>query len=178
MKSEYEIEYIRSRRSRGISVVVQPGGKVLVRFPFFSTRKSAEKFLEKKKNWIGKAVARRKDMIVLPNPTKSHFLSHKETARKLIIDRLAYFNIQYRFTWQMVRMGRQKSRWGSCSRHGTLSFNYLLLFLPPALLDYVVVHELCHLKEFNHSEKFWDLVAKTIPEWRKLRKELKRYQTR
>ena len=176
MESEFNIIYERSRRSRGISISVRPGGEVHVRFPLLGLQRTAEKFVAKKAEWIRKTVARRKEMIALPKSSKKHFLAHKESARKLILERLEHFNIQYGFSWKAVRIGRQKSRWGSCSRRGTLSFNYHLLFLPSEIRDYVVVHELCHLKEFNHSKNFWNEVARTIPEWKNLRKELKKYQ--
>jgi hypothetical protein len=65
------------------------------------------------------------------------------------------------------------SRWGSCSRLGNLNFNYKIVFLPPELQDYLVVHELCHLGQFNHSQSFWNLVKKTIPEYLRLRKNLR-----
>lgn len=67
----------------------------------------------------------------------------------------------------------QKSRWGSCSTKGNLNFNYKLAIIPSHLADYVIVHELCHLGEFNHSQKFWDLVAKTMPGYKEMRNELK-----
>jgi predicted metal-dependent hydrolase len=67
----------------------------------------------------------------------------------------------------------QRSRWGSCSRKGNLNFNYKLIQLPQELADYIVVHELCHLKQFNHSHAFWNLIAETIPNHIELRKILK-----
>ncbi len=66
-----------------------------------------------------------------------------------------------------------KTRWGSCSELGNLNFNYKLIFLPDAIVDYIVVHEICHLIEFNHSQDFWRLVARTIPNFRELRHELR-----
>ncbi|PID51680.1 MAG: metal-dependent hydrolase, partial [Candidatus Moraniibacteriota bacterium] len=68
----------------------------------------------------------------------------------------------------------QKTRWGSCGSNGNLHFNCQLLCVRDALIDYVVVHELCHLKEMNHSPRFWDLVAQTMPDYKTLRKELRR----
>lgn len=91
-----------------------------------------------------------------------------------ILERLEFWNRVYGFSWKSVAIRNQKTRWGSCSRRGTLSFNYRLILLAPELLDYVVVHELCHLKEFNHSRAFWELVGRGIPDWRARRAELKK----
>ena len=69
----------------------------------------------------------------------------------------------------------QKSRWGSCSRKGNLNFNWKLIMAPPPALDYVVIHELCHLHEFNHSPRFWQLVAAQMPEYESWKKWLKQH---
>lgn len=71
-----------------------------------------------------------------------------------------------------------RTRWGSCSSKGNLNFNYRLSLLPAHLAHYVIVHELCHLREFNHSQRFWDLVALTVPEYKACREELKKYSLR
>jgi len=176
MENGFEITYERSRRARSISISVKPGGKVLVRFPFFAAQKTAERFAEAKKEWIMKAVAKSKDKIALPKATDKHYRGHREEARRRISERLEHFNLHYGMKWQGVRIGRQKSRWGSCSKRGVLSFSYSLIFLPAELLDYVVIHELCHLKEFNHSQNFWNLVAESAPGWKKHRALLRKYR--
>lgn len=107
---------------------------------------------------------------------KKHFALHKENARALVHARLAHFNEFYKLPVGKVAIRNQKTRWGSCSRKGNLNFNYRLALIHPTLLDYVVVHELCHIKEFNHGRQFWDLVALTIPEHRSHRAELRKVQ--
>lgn len=102
-----------------------------------------------------------------------NYLAHKEQARNLVAGRLAHFNEHYRLKINKVFIKNQKSRWGSCSSNGNLNFNYKIALLPPDTADYIIVHELCHLGEFNHSPEFWALVAETVPDWRKLRKQLK-----
>lgn len=87
--------------------------------------------------------------------------------------RLAHFNEAYGFALGRVAIKNHKSRWGSCSKKGNLNFNYKIALLPPELADYVIVHELCHLGEFNHSPRFWALVARTVPDHRALRARLR-----
>ena len=105
--------------------------------------------------------------------TRAHYLKSKEAARALVRARLSYFNQFYKYPLRKVFIKNLRSRWGSCSERGNLNFNYKLLFLPPELADYVVVHELCHLGAFNHSPEFWALVAQTIPDYKQLRASLR-----
>lgn len=102
----------------------------------------------------------------------AHYRAHKEVARVFIHERLAYFNAHYGFVYKRVAIRNQRTCWGSCSEHGNLNFNYKLLFLPSHLADYVIVHELCHLAELNHSPQFWARVAEMCPTYRECRKEL------
>lgn len=109
-------------------------------------------------------------------PTK-HYLAHKEIARAFIGARVAVCNTHYGFSYKRVFIKNQRSCWGSCSEHGNLNFNYKLLFLPSHISDYVIIHELCHLAELNHSPRFWVLVSQTCPEYKNCRKELKAIKT-
>ncbi len=102
------------------------------------------------------------------------YAEHKNKAREIALSRLAYFNSYYHFPIKRVAIRNQKTRWGSCSKKGNLNFNYKIATLPPALSDYIIVHELCHLGEFNHSPAFWKLVEKTIPNYKKIKKEFKK----
>ena len=105
---------------------------------------------------------------------RKEYLKLKEQARALVIERIKYFNDFYRFEKPVGRIAirNTKSRWGSCSKKGNLNFNYKIIFLASKLADYLVVHELCHLKEFNHSQKFWKLVSAAVPDYKKLRNGL------
>ncbi len=104
--------------------------------------------------------------------SRAAYLAYKESARALVIARLAHFNQVYEFTYGAVAVRNQRSRWGSCSSKGNLNFNYRIALLPAHLADYIVVHELCHRGEFNHSQRFWDLVARAMPNYEVLRAEL------
>jgi predicted metal-dependent hydrolase len=94
------------------------------------------------------------------------YARYKEHARKLVHERLAFYNTFYGYTIGRITIRDQKRRWGSCSSKGNLNFNYKIVFLPPELADYIIIHELCHLKEFNHSPRFWALVEKQCPDYK------------
>ena len=99
-----------------------------------------------------------------------------EATRALVLERTEYWSEVYGITFGKVAIRKQKSRWGSCSSIGNLNFNYRLGFLPFELMDYIVVHELCHIPQQNHSKAFWDLVAHAYPNWKQLRKALESYR--
>lgn len=103
----------------------------------------------------------------------AHYLAHKAAARMVILERLEFFNQYYGFTYKRVAIRNTARSWGSCSSLGNLNFSYKLLFLPAALRDYVIVHELCHLRELNHGEQFWILVSACIPDYALLRSRLR-----
>ena len=102
-----------------------------------------------------------------------HYLAHKEEARALVHEKLAYWNAIYKFTYKRVAIRNQRRSWGSCTSLKNLNFSYKILFLPERLQDYLIVHELCHLEELNHGKKFWELVAQEIPDYTERRNELK-----
>jgi predicted metal-dependent hydrolase len=97
-----------------------------------------------------------------------------EEARALVKNRVEYFNRFYGFKINRIAIKNTKTRWGSCSSKGNLNFNYKIIYLKPHLADYLIVHELCHLGELNHSKRFWELVCKIIPDYAKVSKELKK----
>ena len=105
--------------------------------------------------------------------SRKDYIDNKENARALVHERINYFNEAYGFSFNKVSIKNTKSRWGSCSKKGNLNFNYRIMFLPPALADYLIVHELCHIGEFNHSLRFWNLVARAVPDYKNLQKQLR-----
>lgn len=98
---------------------------------------------------------------------------YKEEARKRFDERAAFFAEYMGVVYGQIRVKEQKTRWGSCSGRGNLNFNWKLVMAPPEILDYVVVHELCHLKEMNHSRRFWQTVERVLPDYRECRNWLK-----
>ena len=171
----------KSTRAKRMRISVLCEGKVLVTIPsrsffgFETSNKMVEAFIREKLGWIKSTLDK---FSVLPEwqkkkYTRKDYLNNKETVRSLVEERLGYFNQFYRLNWKRISIRDQKSRWGSCSRRGNLNFNYKLLWLPSDLQDYIVVHELCHLQELNHSKRFWTLVARALPEYNDLRGKLK-----
>ena len=103
----------------------------------------------------------------------AQYEKYKEEARALVHERLANFAPFFGVSLKKVFIKNSRTRWGSCSSKGNLNFNYRLALIEPELVDYVVVHELCHLKHFNHSPLFWAEVARAVPNWKLLRKRLR-----
>lgn len=101
-------------------------------------------------------------------------VNQREQARHFVVNRINYLNSFYNLRINRIAIKNTRTRWGSCSSKGNLNFNYKIIYLRADLADYLLVHELCHLGELNHSKKFWALVAKTIPDYNKVNKELKR----
>ena len=109
--------------------------------------------------------------------TKAHYAKHKKYARALVHERLAHYSSYLQVRYKRVAIRNTRSRWGSCSKAGNLNFCYKVVLLPEQLRDYVIVHELCHLKEFNHSQRFWAHVAQIFPDYRARRQALIRWRT-
>lgn len=154
---------------------VYADGRCVVTVPRGVSERAVEEFVASRAEWIARSVERLKDVVPATKSlagTRRHYLKHKEEARAFIASRIAVLNASGTFSFGDVRIKNQKSCWGSCSVKGNLNFNYRILFLPPAVADYVIAHELCHLKEFNHSPRFWKLVGELVPEHQRLRKEL------
>lgn len=157
-------------------MAVYCGGDFVVTAPQNMGQSIIEQFIMKKSRWIIDKIAYFKKFPVkmFAKSGKRDYLKYKENALALAESRINYFNKQYGFLINTINIKNQKTRWGSCSRKGNLNFNYKIALLSQRLADYIIVHELCHLGEFNHSYKFWNLIAKTIPDYRDLRNELRK----
>lgn len=172
----YEIQRSR-RKSYGISV--KAGGVVIVRIPMRGTISFAKDMVSEKKEWIYNNYLKMKDMpVATKQKAKSDYekrleAPYRNAAKDYIPKRVAYFAEILDVTYGNITIRDQKTRWGSCSSSGNLNFNWRLILAPPKVLDYVVVHELCHRIEMNHSERFWAQVEKVIPEYKEYRKWLK-----
>ena len=160
----------KSNRARHLRLTVKTDGTVVLTQPSYIPHESAIAFVREKSDWIERAVAyyRHADLLQIPKPSKRDFEKYKREAKLLILEKLrihgAYYKEKYgdAFSFKNVSVKNQKSRWGSCSRHGNLNFSYRIIFLPEHLQDYLIVHELCHLKSFGHGRDFWALVRERI----------------
>ena len=183
MNGEYELR--ESNRARHVRISVDSGGRVVVTKPARVSLRAVERFVEEKREWIERTLqkASRKrgglPLLPLPRPRKGsrEYAEARARARTLVVERLGYFNTEFTTIYGSVSIRDQKTRWGSCSHKNNLSFNYRIVFLPSELADYIIVHELCHTIEHNHSPRFWAQVARALPNHLALRKIIRtRYQ--
>ncbi len=172
--------FIRSKR-RTIGITVKPDGSVTVRAPLGCSKKRAEAFVLEKMAWIERAqkrMAERRAMAgneaAAPAFTKAELEDLKKQAKRAIPPMVEQTAKEIGVTYGTIAIRAQKTRWGSCSSKGNLNFNCLLMLLPENVRRYVVVHELCHRKEMNHSQKFWREVERYCPTYREDRAELRR----
>jgi predicted metal-dependent hydrolase len=168
-----------SRRARRLRLAVHPDGNFIVTAPGNLSLAAIERFIVKQSRWVlGKmAYFQSLPRPLLSRGARKDFLEQKDLARELVRRRIEHFNKDKTFSFNKISIRNQKTRWGSCSRNGNLNFNYKLFSLPEKLADYIIVHELCHLKEFNHSAKFWSLVESFLPDYAESRKALKKGYT-
>ncbi len=164
-----------SNRSKNIRLSIHRNGSCVVTTPRYIPQFIINNFLKSKSDWIiGKMEYFLKFKgSTFKKGTKSDYLKYKKEALIIVNNRLEYFNTFYGHKWNNIVIRNQSTRWGSCSRKGNLNFNYKIALLPEKASNYIIVHELCHLGEFNHSKNFWNLVSKTIPNYKEIRKQLK-----
>lgn len=173
-----KVTVIRSNR-KTVAIQVNSDLSVTVRAPRSASEKDIEEILKKKKAWISKHIEKIKEtkerFEAEPTEklTREKVIALAEEALKVIPERVEYFAKVIGVTYGKITIRNQKTRWGSCSSKGNLNFNCLLMLAPPEVLDYVVVHELCHRKQMNHSKAFWLEVEKVLPDYKEARKWLK-----
>ena len=174
---DQEIEYQlrKSKRARRMRLAVYCDTSVVVTLPYGASENIVEKFIREKSRWLFGKIEYFKKYKATPIKINSRgdYKKRKGEALAWAISRAEHFNEIYKFKYNKIFVKNQKTRWGSCSRKGNLNYNYKILYLPARLADYIIVHELCHLREFNHTRKFWDLVARAAPDYLDIKKELK-----
>jgi predicted metal-dependent hydrolase len=165
----------KSARAKRMRIAVYCDGDVVVTVPKNFDLGLMDKFLAEKKDWILKKVREflSSPLRFIKRRSKSDYKKYENEAMALVVKRINYLNQNLNLKYNKINIKDQKTRWGSCSKKGNLNFNYKILFLSAEIRDYIIVHELCHLKEFNHSKIFWNLVRSVIPDYLEIRNSLK-----
>ena len=177
------VKIIRSNR-KTLAIQINPDLSVTVRAPMYAPQSDIERILREKEGWIQKHIEKIREQEEKKKETQgesveSEYLTNEEIkkladkALQYIPKRVSYYAKQIGVTYGKITIRNQKTRWGSCSSKGNLNFNCLLMLTPPEVIDYVVVHELCHRKEMNHSVAFWAEVEKVLPDYKEQVKWLK-----
>ena len=173
--SQWNVTVIRSDR-KTLSLQVKPDGTLLVRAPRRLPEREIDRFLQEKSAWIERTLAKVREANRAGEDAPLsmediHALA--ERALQVIPPRVGEFAARMGVTYGRITIRNQRRRWGSCSSQGNLNFNCLLMLSPAEVLDYVIVHELAHRKEMNHSRAFWAQVEAVLPDYREREKWLK-----
>ncbi len=166
-----DVKIIRSDR-KTVGIQINTDLTVTVRVPRRTVKKDIERILREKEPWILKHIEQMRKKNIELEASHQELLTEEEInglaekAHRIIPARAAHFAKIIGVTYGRITIRNQKTRWGSCSSKGNLNFNCLLMLMPPEVIDYVVVHELCHRKEMNHSKAFWNEVEKVLPDYR------------
>ena len=175
MELKYQVVYSR-RRTLGLEI---REGKLIVRAPAGTGRTEIEKLIRDKQRWIEthleKSRKRAENAAAAPKLSYGELQALGEQAVKAIPERVKYYAKQIGVQPKKITIRNQKTRWGSCSAGGNLNFNCLLMLAPTEVLDSVIVHELCHMKEMNHSERFYREVYRVFPEYDRCHRWLKEH---
>ena len=174
------IEIIKSNR-KTLAIEIKKDLRIIVRAPLFVSNTEIQMIVKEKSAWIKKHIEKIKlqneqeKQNPIPKFTEQEIHNFVDKAMRIIPKRVEYYAKIMDISYGRITIRNQKTRWGSCSAKGYLNFNCLLVMCPKEVLDYVVVHELCHLKEMNHSKNFWGLVELFCPDYEQYKKWLKIY---
>jgi hypothetical protein len=165
-----------SARAKRLRIAIYPDNRVVVTQPRDMPQKQVESFVRAKQSWIENKLQAVQQIASpdLRTTDHMHFLLNRSVARKFVKTKLEQWNAIYQFDYGFFSIKKMRTRWGSCSANGNMSFNYKLLFLSEELQDLVIVHELCHLKVRNHGKDFWKLVSLAKPQFIALNEELRK----
>ncbi len=173
-----EYELIRTKR-KTLALYVRQDGRIEVRAPLAASKAYIDGFVKQKQDWIlntRNKIAKRQAAKKIIRLTTSEEAQYKKQAKVYFQQKCQHFSGQMGLKPTSVKVNGAKTRWGSCNHRGDVNFTYRLIFAPEELIDYVVVHELAHRKEMNHSADFWAIVEQIMPDYRSRRKKLKEFQ--
>ena len=178
-KSNIKIEIIRSSR-KTLALEIRPDMRIIVRAPYQASGSYIEQFIADRTDWIVEHLRKLEqknrqcnDALPVKKLSNDEIKKLADKACTYIPGHVAHFAPLIGVTYGRITIRNQRTRWGSCSSRGNLNFNCLLMLTPPEVIDYVVVHELCHRKEMNHSGRFWNEVARILPGYAEQEKWLK-----
>lgn len=163
---------VRSSR-KTVAIQITPGGEVILRCPNRFPKKEAEAFLESKRDWIKAHLEKIAQREARPGLSGEEIRNLARQAGEDLSRRVPRFASLVGVTYGRITIRSQRTRWGSCSAKGNLNFNCLLMLCPEEVRDYVVIHELCHRIELNHSSRFWAEVERIMPDYARHRRWLK-----
>jgi predicted metal-dependent hydrolase len=173
---DLEYKLVRSRR-RTLALEIKKDGGLLVRSPLKFSTESVHRFIEQKKSWIERkqkeAIEKNRLRLLVPKLSDDLVEYHKKLAEQKISERLGHYASRLGISYRRYRISSARSRWGSCARSGRLSFSWRLAMAPAPVLDYVIIHELIHILEHNHSGRFWEKVKQICPEYKRCKQWLK-----
>lgn len=167
---EYNVEVRRSKR-KSAAIKITADMQIVVFVPVYVSDNEIERMVISKSKWIDEHMLKVQSTIdersKLEKITFEQIKELADQAVEYIPKRVKYYAEKENFIYNKITIKNLVSRWGSCSTKGNLNFNCLLMLTPDYVIDYIVVHELCHLREMNHSEKFWAEVEKIIPDYQR-----------
>lgn len=176
-RTKLAVNIIRSRR-KTVSMTLKPEG-LEIRAPLRMSEEQIHQFVESHRDWLQKAAARQtqhqRELAEIPKLSGEELQALMEKARVYIPERVSFYAPRIGVSYGKITIKRQRSRWGSCSAKGNLNFNCLLMLAPAEVIDSVVVHELCHRKEMNHSDKFYREIQRVFPDYQKCRQWLREH---
>lgn len=160
--NDYEL---RRTKRRTLSIEVNREAKVIIHAPNRMPIVQIEAFVQSRADWIVRTQAKVRAKM-LPELSDSEIAELKDRARAILVEKTEHYAAKMGVTYTRIGITSAKTRLGSCSRKGSINYSYRLMLYPPATWDYVVVHELCHLKHFDHSRAFWQTVAAILPDYK------------
>ena len=169
---EIPYQVIRSNR-KTTSLEINRAGEVVVRCPLGMPEDQISALVEEHRYWLEKHLAMITERTPVPKLTSEELQSLGQRAVEYFPRRVAHFAAILKVSYGRIAIRTQRTKWGSCSSKGNLNFNVLLMLAPPEVLDYIVVHELCHRKHLNHSAAFWAEVERIMPDYRERERWLK-----
>ena len=178
--NEIEIEIVRSQR-KSVSIEIRDCGKAVARIPYCLSDDELKRIINEKERWITnkcEEIKAAEKIYTSTGATSPEMLTEDELERIKVkfVEKVRYFSGIMGVYANKITIRNQKTRWGSCSAKKNLNFNYQLYYLPDRLMDYVVIHELAHIRHMDHSKEFWAEIENYCPDYKERRDELKKYR--